>query len=136
MGLFVLDVQIFVLHEVELHCLLTEVCEGVGGLWWDVEVVPLTDGEDTFVDDDLQLPLQYEEDESGEAGVGDPLGGGRRQPDVGGEMVGRSESEALLDVLLRHPVTVSANVGPVTISLTAHTVLTHRQADLLQTLTQ
>ena len=131
MGLFVLDVQIFVLHEVELNSLLTEVDKGVGGLRWDEEVVPLPDGEETVVDDDIHLALQDEEDESGEAGVGDPLVASRRQSDEGGELVGRSESRALLDSILRHPVTVSANVGPVTVSLKAHTAPTHGQAELL-----
>ena len=98
--MYVLEVYIFVLNEVELGSLLTEVYEGVGGLRWDVEVVPPHDGEETVVDDDIDLPLQDEEDESVEAGVGDPLVGERRQSDEGGEVVGRPEGETLLDCLL------------------------------------
>ena len=49
---------------------------------------------------------------------GDQLVGSRRQSDEVVEMVGQSESETLLDILLRHSVTVTANVGPVTISRT------------------
>ena len=111
-SLLVLDVQIFVLHEEELSCLLTEVDEGVGRLRRYVEVVPLPDGVETVVDDDTELPLQEEEDESGEAGVGDALAGVRLQSDEGGEVVGRPEGETLLDCLLWHPVSLTANVGP------------------------
>ena len=98
--MLVLDVQISVLHEEELSSLLTEVYEGVGRLRRYVEVVPLPDGVETVVDDDTELPLQEEEDEGGEAGVGDALAGVRLQSDEGGEVVGRPESETLLNILL------------------------------------
>ena len=123
--LFVLDLHIFVLYEVELCPLLTEVDEAVGRLRWDVEVVPLPDGEESVVDDDTELPLQDEEDEGGEAGVGDPLGAARRQSEEGGEVVGRPEGETLLDGVLCHPVTLTADVGPGQLGVTDQTALTH-----------
>ena len=122
---FFLRLHIFVLYEVELCPLLTEVDEAVGRLRWDVEVVPLPDGEESVVDDDTELPLQDEEDEGGEAGVGDPLGAARRQSEEGGEVVGRPEGETLLDGVLCHPVTLTADVGPGQLGVTDQTALTH-----------
>ena len=123
--LFVLNLHIFVLYEVELCPLLTEVDEAVGRLRWDVEVIPLPDGEESVIDDDTKLPLQDEEDEGGEAGVGDPLGAARRQSEEGGEVVGRPEGETLLDGVLCHPVTLTADVGPGQLGVTDQTALTH-----------
>ena len=122
---FFLRLHIFVLYEVELCPLLTEVDEAVGRLRWDVEVVPPPDGEESVVDDDTELPLQDEEDEGGQAGVGDPLGAARRQSEEGGEVVGRPEGETLLDGVLCHPVTLTADVGPGQLGVTDQTALTH-----------
>ena len=81
------------MYEVELHCLLTLVDEGVDGLCWDEEIVPLDSSDETAVDHDIDLSFQDQKNESGGTGVGGPPDGARRQSDEGGEMVRRPQSE-------------------------------------------
>ena len=65
----------------------------------------------------MQPFLQDQEDKRTEARVGDALAGVRSDPQVGGDMVGRSESQTLLDHLWSHPGIMTPNVGPGSINV-------------------
>ena len=125
---------VLVLDDEELCPLLAGVTKVVAGVTGDVEGVSLGRLELIVVDLHADLSLQHHEDGGVAVSLSDPLAGVGSQPHIAGNMVGRSQSLALLDSVGWLTVGV-VNVGPHVVSVGLETFNTDLSHYLLSPLT-